>query len=624
MRTLLFTLATALALTSAPTWAQSTASFGQANTWSSGQKAGPLPEEEAFRSEVISDGTSLIVRLTPSPGYYLYRHTFQISSNTPNVTFGPLSTNSGEMHDDPHFGRVEIFRVPAEITVPVTASPQKALTATVAFQGCQSEGICYPPMTRTVAAELEKLPPSTLPPQATVPAGPTTAPVKAAGPASLQAEDQRVASLLADRPAWQAWPLFFGMGLLLGLTPCVLPMVPILLGLVAGSRRSSTRHTLALAGTYVLAHAMVFAALGAAAAWVGGGLQAVFQQAWILVPLALAMAGLGVVLLSGGSLQMPAVVQRWAGNKGEGGTWAGALTMGALSSLIIGPCVAPPLAGAVLYLAQAGDPWLGAGALFSLGLGMGVPMLAAAAGLGKWLPRSGAWADHISRAFGLAFVILAVWLMSRAMPLAAATLVGALALLVVTGWAFFRSKPHAVTGWGLGTGMAATLAMGWAVTSWAPPSTAAPESTALFAEVKTEAELDARLAQAAQEGKTVILDYYADWCTACLDMEKTTFSNLQVRQRLQSEDVMALKVDVTNNDENAKALMKRYGIIGPPATLFIQQNNEARPARLIGFEASPAFLSRLQGLPKVERVECQAPTQLAQGLKPTEPNSKPC
>lgn len=622
-------LAALFALTPWPVLAQ-TAAFGETKGWGQVEQRTPLPEEEAFRAEAIADGASLLIRLTPTSGYYLYRHTFEVSPVSPQTQVGSLTTlTPGEDHQDPHFGLVQIYRGPAEITVPVLATPEKNVRVNVAFQGCQNEGICYPPMTRALDVQLETLPPVTEGAQT-----PSNASAELSGVAPEQqapappvmpavAEDQRLAGVLDSRPAWQALAVFLGLGVLLGLTPCVLPMVPVLLGLIAGSKTSSTRHTVGLAGTYVLAHALVFALLGAGAAWMGGGLQATFQQAWVLVPMAVLMALLGAVLLAGGTLQMPAAVQRWAGSKGEGGSWKGAAIMGGLSSLIIGPCVAPPLAGAVLYLAQSGNPWLGAGALFALGMGMGIPMLIAAAGLGQWLPKTGAWADHLSRLFGVGFLVLAVWLVSRTWSAQQAVWLGVAGVALALAWMWRKQQVHRP--WSLGTAMAAVLALGWSLgqaTGAPAPSETQQAQAPLFATIRTEAELDQRLKQASQTGQTVVLDYYADWCTACLDMEKSTFSDLQVRQRLQSQDVIALKIDVTDNGPDAKALMKRYGIVGPPATLFIQQNEEARPARLIGFEDSQRFLSRVNALPKVERLQCQPETQLAQNT--AQASAKPC
>lgn len=595
----------------------------------------PLPEDEAFRAEAIADGTSVLVRLTPAPGYYLYRHTFEATPLTPDVRLGAWTTNQGEMHDDPHFGRVEVFFSPAEISVPVAAAPTRDLTVRLAFQGCQADGICYPPMVRTLPVTLETLPVG----EAVVSEAPTT-PVATAPPESpepsatavptVQAEDERLAAVLRDRPLWQAWLVFFGLGVVLGLTPCVLPMVPVLLGLIAGARPAGPRQALALAGTYVGAHAAVFAALGAAAALAGAGLQAVFQQAWVLVPMALGLAALGAWLVAGRSLQMPSAVQRWAGGQGRGGTWAGAATMGALSSLIIGPCVAPPLAGAVLYLAQAGDPVLGAGALFALGLGMGGPLLLAAAGLGTWLPRRGAWADPLSRAFGLGFLALAAWLATRAWPAPSVAVAGALILLAVAAWVWAGKAPHGTPGqrqgWATGMALGAVLALGWGwgthqarMPASAPTVAAAP----LFAPVRTEAELDARLRAAAAEGKTVVLDFYADWCTACLDMEKGTFADPAVRARLASPDLVALKVDVTDNGPDARALMNRYGIIGPPATLFLQRTQETRAARLVGAEASAPFLARVNALPTPLPVQCKAPDAVL-AATPQAADGQPC
>lgn len=600
-----------LLLAALPAAAQSSLASPATPSWSFQPAGGqqPLPENQAFQAEIIADQASAVVRLKPAPGYYLYRHSFE--AKAPDAQLGKISTNTGEQHDDPHFGRVEVFYGPADLTIPFTQAPQGPVNLTVSFQGCQNEGICYPPMERRFRIEgavatpvlTEETAATTAP--APEPNAPVSLPETATAPA--QAEDQRLASVLSDRPLWQAWGMFFGLGLLLGLTPCVLPMVPILMGLIAGAKVSSTRQAFGLSSVYVLTHALVFAGLGALAAWAGAGVQAAFQQTWVVLPMAGLMAGLGIAMAMGMSLQMPVRLQQWAGQHGHGGQWMGVMVMGALSSLIVGPCVAPPLAGAVLFLAQSGNPLMGAGALFALGLGMGVPLLLAGAGLGKLLPRAGQWGVWLTRVLGVGFVVLGAWLATRVLPLSVVAAIAAGVLGLAAAWMAGRSHSpgegqHRPMAGGLA--LSALVALGVAMTQMGPTPPAENAGPGLFTAVNSSADLDQRLNQAKAEGKTVVLDFYADWCTACLDMEKSTFADRLVKDRLGQSDLVILKADVTENTADQRALMKRYGIVGPPATLFFQGTEEARPLRLVGFEKTQPFLQRVD-----TAAQCNAPAQ---------------
>ena len=406
--------------------------------------------------------------------------------------------------------------------------------------------------------------------------------------------------MLGEQPAIVALALFLGLGVLLGLTPCVLPMVPIVLGLVAGTQVRTAR-TAALAGTYVVSHALVFAGLGMVAAWVGVGVAAVFQSAWAVIPLALALAGLGVAMLFGVQVQMPSWVQAWASQQGQGGSLGGAAGMGALSSLIIGPCVAPPLAGIILYLAHEGNPWLGAGALFCLGLGMGMPMMAAALGFKRLLPQAGKLGRWVIVGMGVVFIALAAWLAGRVVP-SWTVGVAVAALMAGLAWQSWRKQKTASQAGGqrkvptwAAYGLMGALVMGWALN----PPAAAPESA--FDTTVAAQDLETVLAQAQAKGETVVVDVYADWCTACLDMERNTFAAPRVLAELEGDGVRAVKVDITQNSEADQALLKRFGLVGPPATLFFRGNEEQRHLRLIGVEAQDPFLTRLH------TAQCQAP-----------------
>lgn len=593
--------------------AQSSLSSSAAGTVWGNETNAPLPEGMAFRTEAQREDGWAIVTISPAPGYYVYRRSLSVSST--EVSLGAMQVNGGEIHDDPQFGRVEIYRAPFQIRVFTDAS--QTFSMKVHFQGCQQAGVCYAPMARTLTVNGG---PATNGPTANAPAVSAatgnstsshgdTGTVKTTLPSSHpeRSEDERLASLLAYRSPWQALAIFAGLGLLLGFTPCVLPMVPILLGLVAGQPRPSSGKALKLAGAYVLANASVFAGMGVLAAWAGAGLQGAFQSAWTLVPMALLLTALGLALVLGVSIQMPQRVQQWAGGKGNGGRVAGAAAMGALSSLMVGPCVAPPLAGAVLFLAQEGNPWLGASALFVLGAGMGLPLILAAGGLGQWLPRAGSWSVWLTRALGVGLLVMAGWLAHRVLPLSGLLEGIALLGLVGTGVWVLKGRTHRPTHGSHRTGMAVAVGflalLGGGMTmsfDRQPPDVGAK----LFSTVTTTKDLERVLTGAARDKKTVVLDFYADWCTACLSMERKTFSDARVQRQLKQGDIIPIKVDVTQNTDSDQALMKRYSIVGPPATLFFQNEQEDRASRLVGYEESAAFLRRLN----VVQAPCEKPS----------------
>lgn len=557
----------------------------------------PLPAERAFTIEAKmtqdgETGATVAVTLTPQEGYYLYRERVGVSSE--NAKLEDWEAPRGRSIDDPNFGIQEVFEHSVEFFVPVAARVGEQVDVDVAFQGCKDGSICYPPMTKRFTLDV----PGHIPFDARASKSPVnTIPGESGGPTTGRAEDQRLADLLAQRPMWQALAIYLGLGVLLGLTPCVLPMVPILLGVVVG-RNSTTKKTVSLAGAYVLAHALVFAAMGAAAAAIGSGVAGMFQSMWMILPMSVLLAGLGVAMLMGVEIQMPARVQAWAAAKGGGGTLRGAAVMGGLSSLIIGPCVAPPLAGAVLYLAHSGNILLGSAALFALGLGMGLPMLLMATGMGRWLPRSEKINTWLSAVFGIAFIVLAGWLAGRVVPGWIVGLAGGVGLLAVAARQYQgRDKAQRWTGQGWAqAGVLGGVLMVAGVGLWGQQldSSGTEGVDGLFTPVATNSALDDALARADMEGKMTVVEFYAHWCTACKDMERKTYSTPAVQLQIKDENIMALKIDVSSNDEEDQKLMKRFGIIGPPATLFFNDTVEARDLRLVGFEPEIPFIQRVQ------------------------------
>ncbi|KRB03451.1 protein-disulfide reductase DsbD [Lysobacter sp. Root690] len=636
----------------------------------------PLPPEQAFGFEAIArDGDSLLLRFTPARGYYLYRDKTSLKTDNAAIAAGKPQWPRGTAHRDEHFGQVTVFFDQIDVPLPLirkTADAAK-ITLTAGFQGCQTDGICYPPMTRkvtvdlargtvTAAVDASKTDPAAVtaagaanaaaatadasnadngagtPASSSDPATAATDPAigaanadpgttqagaslagspdtanQAANTAVPQAEDSLLAASLAGPNRYLALLTFFGLGLLLAFTPCVLPMIPILSGLIVGQGPGlSARRAFTLSLIYVLANAAVFTIAGVIVGLLGAGsnVQILFQTPWVISVFALVFVALALSSFGLYELQLPSGLRNWlseVSNRQRSGSWLGVAAMGALSSLIVGPCVAPPLAGAVLYISQTGDPLFGGLVLFTLALGMGVPLLVFGVAAGKGLPTSGPWMVAVQRVFGLVFIGMAIWMLSRILPgPLTLALWGALALgtavMIVLSLRSARGDGARAIGWlcALLFGVLGAAQLFGALAGSSDPlrplaslrgGAAAHPAELPFRTIKSSADLDRELAAAQAAGKPLMLDFYADWCVACKEMEKYTFPEPQVQHAL--DGFVLLKADVTANDELDQALMKRLGIIGPPATLYYSDGAERRELRLFGFEKAPAFAARI-------------------------------
>ncbi|WP_342316111.1 protein-disulfide reductase DsbD [Lysobacter sp. FW306-1B-D06B] len=608
-----------------------------------GTDALPLPPEQAFGFEAIAgDGNTLLLRFTPAKGYYLYRDkttlTLDAAATQAGFALGAPRWPKGVAHRDEHFGDVTVFFDQIDVPVAVARTKTEATTLrlTAGFQGCQTDGICYPPMTRTVEVALPtgkvmaidakpaaasqpiaaapsagEAPATTGPANASTDAAPaaSSAPVATTTDTAGQAEDTRLAAALSGKGRWVALLTFFALGLGLSFTPCVLPMIPILSGLIAGQGPNlGARRAFSLSFVYVLANALVFTAAGIVAGLVGANLQVAFQTPWVIVAFAALFVVLALSSFGLFELQLPASLRSRLGamsDRQRGGSMLGVAAMGALSALIVGPCVAPPLAAAVLYIGQTQDPTFGGAALFLLGMGMGVPLLAFGVAAGKGLPTSGPWMVTVQRVFGFIFLGLAVWMVSRILPGPATlalwgVLLLAAAAAVAIGLRALRHDGARILGWTsvliLGLFGAAQLvgAMAGSRDPLQPlaglRSGGVQEAELPFRKIKSLADLDREVAAAKAAGKPVMLDFYADWCVACKEMEKYTFPEPAVHKAL--DGFVLLKADVTANDDTDQALMKHLGIIGPPATLYYADGVEHRELRLFGFEDAENFVER--------------------------------
>jgi thiol:disulfide interchange protein DsbD len=597
------------------------------------QAGAPLPPEQAFVFEAIAQSpTEILARWTMPKGYYLYRDKSSVRlADGSGVTLGTPQWPPGVSHSDEHFGAVTVYFDQVELPIPLART--NGATQTIAlhaeYQGCQDNGICYPVMQRDVSVTL----PSATSVQlaaanaalaaaapaaavgatsASTSAATLTAPATAAQPVAQSDEQTLAANLSSHRLL--ALLSFFGFGLLLAFTPCVFPMIPILSGIIAGSGENvTTRRAFVLSVVYVLATCVVFTIAGVIAGLAGANLQAAFQKPWILCCFALLFVLLALSMFGFYELQLPSSWQSRiasVSNRQKSGSLIGVAIMGLLSALIVGPCVAPPLAAAVLYIGQTHDPVFGGLALFILSLGMGAPLVVFGTAAGRWLPRAGAWMDAVKAVFGVVFLGLAIWMLSRfldgfwimlmsaALLIASAIYLGALERLAVgaSGWRkLWKACGVIVLLIGaaelVGAAAGGRDVMQPLARLVASGGNSAASTELTFRVVKSSADLDRELAAATSAGKPLMLDFYADWCVSCKEMDQFTFSQPDVQRAL--ADFVLLKADVTANDDADQALLKRFGLFGPPATIFFTAGHEQRALRLIGYEKADAFLARI-------------------------------
>jgi len=584
-----------------------------------------LPATEAFIYEVIAtDATSLLVRMTPAPGYYLYRDKFKFSVPESGADVRAVKLPPGTPKYDEHFGDVQVYQQQVEIPVSLQRSDveQRNIHLVADFQGCKDAGICYPPMRRQVQLELPPLSgldqarPQQASAGASLSTGRRNEALQSMGSndpgsdhTSELSEQDRLAATLAERPLF-AMLLFFIAGLLLAFTPCVFPMVPILSGIIAGQGKDiTTGRALLLSVVYVLAMAITYAVAGVIAGLSGENLQAAFQNPWIIGAFSGLFVLLALSMFGFYELQLPASLQsRLAGmsNRQHGGTLIGVAIMGLLSALIVGPCVAPALMAALIYIGQSGDAVLGGTALFAMALGMGVPLVIFGVSAGQMLPGAGAWMNGVKAFFGVGLLALAIWMLERVVP--GGTVMLLWGLLLIGSAVYLGALDQVAHGWprlwkALGIvlllfGGMQLLGFAAGGDDWMRPlqslrtsaGGAVAEARQLqFQRIKTVQDVQAKLAL----GGPVMLDFYADWCVECKRMEKTTFENAAVHQALAG--VTLLQADVTANDAEDKALYQAYGLIGPPAILFFAADGtELRRRRVIGYLDSGDFLAHLQ------------------------------
>ena len=570
-----------------------------------------LPADQAFVFSAESTSRDRVrLRWDIADDYYLYRDKVTVKSAAAGVQLGSVSIPGGDQQHDEYFGEQVVFHDQMLADVPVVAAAGVTeVPLEITYQGCADAGLCYPPIKKSVVVRL---------------ASTTVAAAADGGPEPMRSEQDLLADKIRDGNLLAVLATFFGFGLLLAFTPCVLPMVPILSGIIVGAgggKPVPRGRAFALSLAYVLGMALTYTIAGAAFAAAGQQAQAFFQKPWMIVLFAALFVWLALGMFGLFNLQVPGWLQERVSrisDKQQQGTLIGTAIMGALSSLIVTACVAPPLVASLAVIGQSGDVFRGGAALFAMSLGMGAPLLLVGASAGELLPRAGAWMDTVKQVFGIMMLGVAIWMLGRILP-GPVTLALWATLAFVTGyWLLMMgsrdmSRGSTVVRRALGALAAiyGVLMLVGALSGRSDPlqplagligapadspgttASGAVQAGAHFKRIKTLADFDAAIAAANAVGKTVMLDFYADWCASCKEMEKYTFPAPSVQTALANS--VLLQADVTANDDADQALMQRFGVLGPPSILFFGQDGAEKTAyRVVGFKPADEFASHIQ------------------------------
>jgi thiol:disulfide interchange protein DsbD len=587
-----------------------------------------LDPDEAFVLQAEPpEGNHAVISWSIADGYYMYQHKFSFEVTAPGqVGVTNVELTPGQTQTDEFYGEVQVNRNFASARVALNNLPSANATIKVGYQGCADIGVCYPPQYKMVEAAFtpDAIALSTgadTPPTAestNVLASPaqTQTPAATASSVSIVSEQDRLASSLQSGSRLTTIATFFGLGLLLAFTPCVLPMVPILSSLIVGQGQATTTgRSFLLSLVYVLAMALTYTIAGVLVGLSGENIQATLQHPAILITFAILFVVLAASMFGLFKLQMPSFVQNKLtdiSNKQKGGSYGGVAIMGVLSALIVGPCVTAPLVGALIYIGQTGDAVLGGAALFALSMGMGVPLLIIGTSFGKYLPTVGPWMNVINAVFGVMLLAVAIWMLERIIP-SWATMTLAALLLISVGFFMgaFDSTVSQNNNWlklsrgfgyaaivygtlliiGLSTGQGTLLRplQGLALSNHTEGGNTAHVA---FSRIKGIDELNTALASARAASKPVILDFYADWCVSCKEMEAFTFTDPKVAARM--NQAILLQTDVTDNDNKDKELLRKFSLYGPPAIIFYTPDGEELTnARVVGYMNAEKFGNHL-------------------------------
>ncbi|MGB4812895.1 MAG: protein-disulfide reductase DsbD [Methylophilaceae bacterium] len=590
------------------TYAAQNSSSGLLDGLVDDSNAGFLHPDAAFKLELSGVNKAQIdASFIVATGYYLYhdRIKFVLAPGTP-ATIASIDLPKGEMKDDPSFGKMEVYHHDFNAKINLADVNTKEVKIEATYQGCSEKGLCYSPVKKTFNVALPATPINNSATNSTI--------ANEALETNASSSDSQAANLLRSGNWWLIILGFFTAGLLLSFTPCVFPMIPILSSIIIGKNAQKSRlYAFNLSLAYTLGMCLTYTLAGIAAGLSGQMLSNALQTPWALGAGALVFALLSLSMFGFYELKLPNFIENkflnW-NQRFKGGSYFSDFIMGALSALIISPCVAAPLAGALLYISKTHDVVLGGVALFSLSLGMGMPLLAIGASAGTLLPKAGSWMNAVRNVFGVIMLGVAVWLISPVIPMAIQLVLWA-ALLIVP--AIFMhaidplptdSKPILRLFKGLAIMMLVTglvMLVGAFSNAKSPlqplggilvKTGASVQQQALlnFTRIKNSAELDAQLAGA--NGKPIMLDFYADWCVACKELEQFTFSDPRIRVAL--KDTLLLQIDMTNNTDEDKALLARFNLFGPPGIIFFnQQAKEEKLLKVVGFKNADDFLQTL-------------------------------
>lgn len=554
----------------------------------------PLPIDQAFAlSASLFGNDTVLLTWTIAPEHYLYRERLKFFVDQPkNASIGSIILPHGQSKTDEILGTYQVYKDKVTIPVPIINADPKESVVRVRYQGCSAEGYCYPPALKQITADFLT--------------GKTSIKDLSEGTevTNTSLQNQPYLQLFKQGNILLLLLTFMGMGVLLAFTPCVLPMLPILSGIIAGQADITTSKAFRLSLIYTLSMALTYAVAGMLVGYMGGSVQAFFQQSWVLILFSLLFVAMALSFFGLYQIKLPAVFEgkiAHVSRKYDGGNYAGAAIMGCLATLILSPCVTPALIGILSYIGQKGNPALGGAALFCLGLGMGLPLLLIGTAGGKLLPKAGAWMNSIRSIFGILFISLAIWTLSRILPGSFSLTLWACLLVICAIFLGAFSTPK--SGWaktwkGLGlvcftygilmlTGAAQGNSDPFQPIALASSSRQAPE----FIVVYNQAQLQQALNQARQQNKPVMLDFYADWCVSCQEMDRYTFRNAKVRKAL--ANFVAIRANITESNSDSRGLMQKFNIVGPPSLLFFNRQGQLLPQSTIVGKAEPAELANI-------------------------------
>ncbi|MGL1957281.1 MAG: protein-disulfide reductase DsbD [Colwellia sp.] len=581
-----------------------------------------LKVDQAFSFNFDQQNNKLNINFIIAPGYYLYRHQFKFSQE--NSSLSPVDLPQGIDHEDEFFGIQQIYTGELNFTIDITQASENS-RVTIRYQGCAEKGLCYPPTSKTIdigilpsvennnsQAILSALNIS----NETVDTSSKPFSASATNANAQSSEQHQLADMLKQDSLLLTLIAFFVGGLLLSFTPCVFPMYPILTGIIVGQGKDlSTKKAFTLSFFYVQGMAVTYTILGIVVALAGAQFQAIFQHPSVLVALSILFIFLALSMFGVFNLALPASWQNKLNNisnKQKGGSIAGVVMMGVISGLVASPCTTAPLTGALLYISQTGDVLLGASALYALSLGMGLPLLILGSSGGKLLPKAGAWMNIIKNIFGLLLLAVPIFLLERFIPAIASQALWALLVLAAAGYFYVANKNHASsqpvgTAKGLGYGLRSVLiflmlffganSLYQLIMSTAQISTNNTEQhSASFTKVATLSELQSAVTQANKQGKTVMVDLYADWCVACKEFEQYTFIDENVQQVLKNTVWLQVDLTDTGTDKNIE-LMENFNVFGLPSILFFDINGkELSQQRVTGFMAADEFTLHVKAI----------------------------